>query len=149
MNEQALFDDLHGLKENSRRRTPLDFIPVTSLSYSSFNSRNFCETLKQNKLTILLQTCNSFLGKNPHPGVAKYYLSCYEQEIDFFIKSESNITIFQIKTRMHSSRMCTARNSSRPGGDLHQAPPRDQAPPNQAPRDQARHPLFLQNHRHL
>ena len=35
-------------------------------------------------------------------------------------------------TRMHSSRMRTARSSSHPGG-LHQAPPPEQAPLDQAP----------------
>ena len=39
---------------------------------------------------------------------------------------------FTITTRMHSSRMRTARSSGRPGG-LHQAPPRDQAPPPSRP----------------
>ena len=51
-----------------------------------------------------------------------------------------------INTRMHSSRMRTARSSSHRGGGLHQAPSWDQAPPqDQAPfQDQAppwtRHP---------
>ena len=39
-----------------------------------------------------------------------------------------------IETRIHSCRMHTARSSSRPGG-LHQAPPREEAPP------QRKHPL--------
>ena len=40
---------------------------------------------------------------------------------------------------MHSSRMRTARSSSRPGG-LHQAPPPEQAPPDQAPPFRNKHP---------
>ena len=51
-----------------------------------------------------------------------------------------------LETRMHSSRMRTARSSSRRGGGLHQAPPRDQVPPNtRHPRDQA--PLRTRHHR--
>ena len=37
------------------------------------------------------------------------------------------------QTRMHSSRMCTARSSGRPRGCLHQAPPRAEPPREQTP----------------
>ena len=59
---------------------------------------------------------------------------------------------------MHSSRMHTARSSSRPGEGLHQAPsgsrpprpgtPLDQVPPGSRP-PRTRHPPRGQNHRRL
>ena len=52
------------------------------------------------------------------------------------------------KTRMHSSRMRTARSSSRLGG-LHQASSREQASPqNQTPREQAPPPTIPPRTRH-
>ena len=52
--------------------------------------------------------------------------------------------VLTLRTRMHSSRMCTARSSSRPGGGvgvggLHQAHPPGADPPEQTP-PRSRHP---------
>ena len=50
------------------------------------------------------------------------------------------IQVFSLTTRMHSSRMHTARSSSHPGGLLHQDPPgADTPPPEQTP-PRSRHP---------
>ena len=60
---------------------------------------------------------------------------------------------YNLKTRMHSSRMHTARRSSHPGGVSTRHPSQEQTPPDQAPsgsrppRDQT--PPCGQNHRRL